>query len=113
MAASKTKAKPTATEIESLEALLRKLPAEDQAEAFRILYGDVPSEIPTPADVQSYADEHDFEIAAYSFPAAAEQRRKPLPETVRLMHVLIEPAPPPEGDKETVTWLVEDTTETP
>ena len=43
----------------------------------------------------------------------AEQRRNPLPETVRLMHVLIEPAPPPEGYKETVTLLVEDTNETP
>ena len=32
----------TREEIESLEGLLRKLPQEDQAEAFRILYGNMP-----------------------------------------------------------------------
>ena len=65
----------TAKEISSLEALLRKLPPEDQKEAFRILYGDVPETIGIPADVQSYADERDFEVAAYKFHAATEQRR--------------------------------------
>jgi beta-ureidopropionase len=66
---------PPAKETESLEALLRKLPPEDQKEAFRILYGDLPDAIPIPAEVQTYADGHDFEVAAYKFPAAAEQRR--------------------------------------
>lgn len=82
MSASKTKPvtpaavqQPATKEIESLEAILRKLPAEDQKEAFRILYGDMPEVIPTPAEVQSYADTHDFEVAAHKFPAAPEQRR--------------------------------------
>ncbi|HBP18992.1 MAG TPA: acyltransferase [Planctomycetes bacterium] len=68
---------PSAGEIESLESLLRKLPQEDQAEAFRILYGDVPSELQIPPAAKAIADEHDFEVAAYSFPAAKEQRRAP------------------------------------
>ena len=62
-------------ELESLEALLRKLPAEDQKEAFRILYGELPETLPVPAEVQAYADARDFEVAAYKFHAAAEQRR--------------------------------------
>jgi hypothetical protein len=37
----------------------------------------------------------------------AEERRNPLPETVRLMHVVIEPAPAPDGFKETTTQLFE------
>ena len=64
-------------ELSSLESLLRKLPAEDQSEAFRILYGDVPDTLEIPAHVAAYADEHDFEVAAYKFHAAAEQRRAP------------------------------------
>ncbi len=64
-----------AQEIGSLEALLRKLPAEDQKEAFRILYGDIPDELSIPKGVRSYADENNFEVAAYKFHAATEQRR--------------------------------------
>jgi beta-ureidopropionase len=79
MPASKTKPekKSAAQEIESLEGLLRKLPEADQKEAFRILYGDHPEPISLPKDVIGYADEHDFEVAGYTFPAAPEQRRQP------------------------------------
>jgi len=65
------------TELESLEGLLNKLPAEDQAEAYRILYGDLPDKIAIPADIQKYADARNFELAAFKFKAAPEQRRKP------------------------------------
>jgi beta-ureidopropionase len=71
------KSPATQTEIESLESLLRKLSPDDQKEAFRILYGDTPAAIPIPAEVQSHADQHEFEVAAYSIPAAQEQRRAP------------------------------------
>jgi beta-ureidopropionase len=64
-----------ATEIESLEKILRQLPAEDQKEAFRILYGDVPDAIDIPSEVQTYANDKRFEIAAYKFNAKKEQRR--------------------------------------
>jgi beta-ureidopropionase len=64
-------------EISSLETLLRKLPEADQKEAFRILYGDLPDALPVPDDVAAYADEHDFELQAWKFHAAPEQRRKP------------------------------------
>lgn len=65
----------TRTEVESLESLLRKLPAEDQAEAFRILYGRLPDELPLTAEAQRLATEHDFDVAAYRFPSTPEQRR--------------------------------------
>ncbi len=64
-------------ELDSLEGLLRKLPAADQREAFRILYGDLPDTLAVSAELQAYADKHDFEIAAYKIHAAPEQRRKP------------------------------------
>ena len=64
-------------EIESLEGLLAKLPEADQKEAMRILYGDVPQSIVIPEEVQKVADHKDFDIAAYKFTAAKEQRRKP------------------------------------
>ena len=64
-------------ELESLESLLRKLPEEDQAEAFRILYGNMPQKLEIPAAAKQLADDHDFEVAAYRFSAAAEQRRAP------------------------------------
>jgi beta-ureidopropionase len=70
-------AKPRPSELHSLEALLRKLPEEDQAEAWRILYGDLPQPIAIPETTQQYADDRDFDVAAYKFQAAAEQRRKP------------------------------------
>ncbi len=65
----------TRDEIESLEGLLRKLPEEDQAEAFRILYGNLPEELPVPEETQSLARDFDFDVAGYRFPAAPEQRR--------------------------------------
>ena len=40
-------------------------------------------------------------------------RKNPLPETVRLMHVAIEPAPAPDGFKETTTLVFEHTTAAP
>ena len=64
-------------EILSLESILSKLDPKDQAEAFRILYGQLPDTLTIPEDVQAYADTHDFEVAAYKFHAAAEQRRAP------------------------------------
>ena len=64
-------------EILSLESILSKLDPKDQAEAFRILYGQLPDTPTIPEDVQAYADTHDFEVAAYKFHAAAEQRRAP------------------------------------
>lgn len=64
-------------EIESLEGLLAKLPEADQKEAMRILYGDVPQSIVIPEEVQKVAQHKDFDIAAYKFTAAKEQRRKP------------------------------------
>lgn len=83
-------------EIESLEALLRKLPEEDQAEAFRILYGDLPDELPIPPAVASLAEEHGFDAAAYRFTAAPEQRRAP--RTVRIGAIqmqIVEPTTAP------------------
>ncbi len=64
-------------EIHSLERLLAKLPEADQKEAMRILYGDLPDPLPIPADVQAFADERNFDVAAHKFHAAPEQRRKP------------------------------------
>jgi beta-ureidopropionase len=64
-------------ELESLESLLRKLPAEDQAEAFRILYGRLPDELPLPPEARNLAAQHDFDAALYRFNAAPEQRRAP------------------------------------
>jgi beta-ureidopropionase len=64
-------------EIHSLERILRKLPAEDQAEAFRILYGDLPQPIEIPRAVADFAAKHDFDVEAHKFHAAPEQRRAP------------------------------------
>ncbi len=64
-------------EIHSLERLLRKLPEEDQKEAFRILYGDLPQPIDIPKDVAAFAKSHDFDVEAHRFSAAREQRRAP------------------------------------
>ena len=64
-------------EIHSLERLLAKLPAEDQAEARRILYGDLPEPLTVPQATQAYADDHNFDVEAHRFHAAAEQLRKP------------------------------------
>jgi len=65
------------SELDSLEGLLAKLPEEDQQEAWRILYGDLPQGIAIPAEVQQLADRKEFDVAAYKFTAAKEQRRKP------------------------------------
>ena len=64
-------------EVDSLESILKKPPEADQKEAWRILYGDLPETIAIPADIQQIADSKDFEIAAFKFNAAKEQRRKP------------------------------------
>ena len=42
-------------EIHSLERILAKLSQDDQAEAMRILYGDLPETLPIPAAVQAMA----------------------------------------------------------
>lgn len=65
------------TELESLESLLRKLPEEDQAEAFRILYGNLPEELPISETAAALAEEFDFDVAGYRFPSTPEQRRAP------------------------------------
>ena len=67
----------TPQELTSLESLLAKLEPADQAEAFRILYGDLPETLAISEELQAYADLHDFEVAAYQIAAAAEQRRAP------------------------------------
>lgn len=67
----------TKTELESLESLLRKLPENDQAEAFRILYGNLPEALPIPPAAAALAEQHDFDVAAYRFPSTPEQRRPP------------------------------------
>jgi beta-ureidopropionase len=67
----------TREEIESLEGLLRKLPEEDQAEVFRILYGNHPEEVPVHPAVVALSEERDFEVAAYRFGGAHEQMRAP------------------------------------
>ena len=64
-------------ELDSLEGLLQKLSPEDQAHAFRILYGEQPDTLPVTAELQAYCDQHDFELQAYKFHAAPEQRRAP------------------------------------
>ena len=63
------------SEIDSLEGLLRKLPEEDQAEAFRILYGNMPEPMPIAEQAQALAEKHDFEVAAFRFASTPEQRR--------------------------------------
>lgn len=65
------------TEVDSLERILDQLPAADRAEAYRILYGDLPAPLTIPAGALAYAQEQDFELKAYRFQAAAEQRRAP------------------------------------
>ena len=64
-------------ELDSLEGLLRKLSPADQAHAFRILYGEQPDTLPVSEELQAYCDQHDFELQAYKFHAAPEQRRAP------------------------------------
>ena len=64
-------------EVDSLERILSQLPEADRKEAMRILYGNLPETIAIPQDLQNLADAKDFEIAAYRFVAAKEQRRKP------------------------------------
>lgn len=65
------------TEVDSLERILDQLPAAHRAEAYRILYGDLPAPLTIPAGALAYAQEQDFELKAYRFQAAAEQRRAP------------------------------------
>ncbi|MFT5587718.1 MAG: beta-ureidopropionase [Cognaticolwellia sp.] len=62
-------------ELDSLEGLLRKLSPEDQAQAFRILYGEQPDTLAVTAELRAYCDHHDFELQAYKFHADVEQRR--------------------------------------
>jgi|GEM_PF-130506 len=84
------------TELERLENLLDKLPEEDRAEAYRILYGKLPETLPIPVGAQALATEHDFDVALYRFAAAAEQRRGP--RTVRIGAIqtrIVEPTTAP------------------
>lgn len=67
----------TPPETHSLEAILDKLAPDDRREAYRILYGDLPETLTIPDDVARYAAARDFDVAAYSFFAAREQRRAP------------------------------------
>lgn len=86
----------TKAEIESLEGLLRKLPQEDQAEAFRILYGNHPEEVTIHPAVQKLADECDFDVAAYRFSASNEQLRSPRKVRVGVIQTqIIEPTDAP------------------
>jgi beta-ureidopropionase len=64
-------------ETHSLESILDKLPEADRREAYRILYGDLPEVLPVPEDVARLAQDGQFDVAAYRFFAAQEQRRAP------------------------------------
>lgn len=64
-------------EIDSLEAILAKLPEADRAEAHRILYGTLPESLPIDADVRAAAAADNYEVALHKFTAAKEQRRSP------------------------------------
>ena len=66
------------TETTSLEDILATIPdAQHRREARRILYGDLPDALPIAAEAQALADAHDFEVKAFKFHAAPEQRRAP------------------------------------
>jgi beta-ureidopropionase len=62
-------------EIHSIESLIRKLPKDDQPEAWRILYGDVPPPMDVPESVKRSAKKNNFDVEGYTFPSTAEQRR--------------------------------------
>jgi beta-ureidopropionase len=62
------------TETESIETILSKLSAEDQAEAWRLLYGPLPDKLAVPDGVVKRAAGK-FDVAAYAFPSVPEQRR--------------------------------------
>ncbi|MCB9679245.1 MAG: hypothetical protein H6737_29345 [Alphaproteobacteria bacterium] len=64
-------------EVHSLEQILAKLPEADRKEAFRILYGDMPEPLAIPDEVRRRADAQNYDVAAYKFHAAPEQRRAP------------------------------------
>ncbi len=86
----------TNNELESLESLLRKLPEDDQAEVFRILYGNMPETLPIPAAAAALADEHDFDVAAYRFKSTPQQRRAPRIVRVGVIQTqIIEPTDAP------------------
>lgn len=90
----------TKTELESLESLLRKLPEEDQAEAFRILYGNMPQALPIAPEAQALADNNDFDVAAYRFASTAEQRRPARIVRVGVAQMqIIEPTDAPLDDQ--------------
>lgn len=74
---SKNSAKNDKTELASLESLLRQLPKKDQAEAFRILYGDMPTPLPITPEAAKMAAKGDFDVEAHKFHATEEQRRAP------------------------------------
>ncbi len=65
------------TEVESLESLLKQIPGKDQAEAWRILYGEMPAELPVPSAAAKRAKAGNFDVKAYKFSAKAEQLRAP------------------------------------
>lgn len=75
MAKSNEAKSATSGEIESLEGLLRQIPEKDQAEVWRILYGDMPTALPIEAAATKLAKDGDFDVAAYKFHAVDEQRR--------------------------------------
>ena len=86
----------TQNEIESLESLLRKLPEEDQAEAFRILYGNHPEATPIHPGVHALAEEYNFDVASYRFSAAPEQMRSPRKVRVGIIQTqIVEPTDAP------------------
>ena len=61
-------------EVDSLESILQKLPEEDQKEAMRILYGDLPETIAIPEEIQKIADLQDFQVLAHR----AHQQQSPI-----------------------------------
>lgn len=69
-------------EIESLESLLNKLSKKDQAEAYRILYGSLPSKLDLPEATRKAAAKRNFDVSGYQFPSTPEQLR-----TARIVRV--------------------------
>ena len=65
------------SEVQSLESLLRLIPLEHQSEAWRILYGNMPSALPVPTAAVERAKKGNFDVALHKFDAAPEQRRDP------------------------------------
>ena len=65
-------------EITSLDAILEKnIPEHELSEVRRILYGNPVEKLDIPEEAAELSSLHNFQIAAYKIPCAAEQTRAP------------------------------------